>query len=255
VTPYYQDEQVTLYHGDCLEIDAWLAADVLVTDPPYGIGWTRPVIRSTKGARIPNAGITNDDDTRARDAALTTWGDKPALCFGSLAAPYPADWKQMLVFGKAPNAGLFGNRRPWLRNWEPIFVLGNWPDQTPQRSSIIQTRWLAASGYRSYTTEAGHAHAKPLDVMEQLVNDCPPGTVADPFAGSGSTLIAARNLGRKAIGVEIEEKYCEIAAKRLDQLAFDFTPDPTGEFVASTMFTRGGTAAYEPLPLDGEASA
>jgi site-specific DNA-methyltransferase (adenine-specific) len=63
--------------------------------------------------------------------------------------------------------------------------------------------------------------------MERLIEKCPPGTITDPFAGSGSTLIAARNLGRKAIGVEIEERYCEITARRLQQLAFNFDEEPT----------------------------
>jgi hypothetical protein len=218
VKPYYADEAVTLWHGDCREITEWLTAEVLVTDPPYGIGWTRPFIAAShhKGA---NDGIDGDADTTVRDAAVSAWGgSRPALVFGSLRADYPAGWRQMLVFGKpVVGAGLFGRRGPWRANWEPIFVLGEWPDQTPMRSAVICTASASASGYSGYTTRAGHSHAKPLDVMEQLIDACPPGVIADPFAGSGSTLVAARNLGRKAIGVEMDERYCEIAARRLAQ--------------------------------------
>lgn len=221
MNPYYQGDNVTLYHGDCLEITSWVEADVLVTDPPYGIAWKRPLTKSMKG-NSANNGILNDDTLEARDKALTLWGAaKPGLCFGSLSAEYPQGWKRMLVFEKPLHAGLMGTRIPWFKNWEPIFVIGDWPDQTPKHSSVVKTRWASASGYRSYTGEAGHSHAKPLDVMEQIVDVCPPGVVADPFAGSGSTLVAARNLGRKAIGVELEEKYCEIIAKRLDQMCLD----------------------------------
>ena len=214
--PYYSDELVTLYHGDCREVTAWLEADVLVTDPPYGIAWKRGEWESAKNTSA-NPGILNDADTGVRDSALASWGDRPALVFGSLQATFPANWKRMLVFGKPLHAGLVGSRLPWFRNWEPIFVLGDWPDQTPTRNAVIVTRHKAAAGYSGYSTVAGHPHAKPLDVLEELIDACPPGVIADPFAGSGSTLVAAKQLGRKAIGVELDERYCEIAAKRLAQ--------------------------------------
>ncbi len=216
--PYYSDDSVTLWHGDCREITDWLAADVLVTDPPYGIGYKRGrwANRHTPDA---HAGIANDLDTSSREAALTMWGSqRPALVFGSLRAAYPTGWRKMLVFGKPTvGCGLFGQRDPWFSNWEPIFVLGDWPAQTPTRSAVITTRYAAASGYSGYATKAGHAHAKPLDVMEELIAACPSGVIADPFAGSGSSLIAARNLGRRAIGVEVDERYCEVIARGLAQ--------------------------------------
>ena len=219
---YYQDDYVTLYHGDCLTGHReWLDADVLVTDPPYGIRWKTGRRANAKNPAA-NPGIRNDSDTSARDEAVRAWAEKPALMFGSLRAEYPPGWKRMLVFGKPEGAGLIGSRLPWFGNWEPIFVLGAWPDQTPTKSAIVQTRAVAHAGYSGYTTRAGHPHAKPLDVMEDLIMACPPGVIADPFAGSGSTLIAARSLSRKSIGVELEEKYCEIIAKRLDQQVIDF---------------------------------
>jgi site-specific DNA-methyltransferase (adenine-specific) len=222
VTPYYADDTVTLYHGDCREVAEWLDADVLVTDPPYGIGWSKGAWAKSV-AKSGTSGIEGDSDTSARNAVLATWGDRPALVFGSLRAEYPAGWSRMLVFEKPTvGAGLFGQRVPWLANWEPIFLLGAWPEQTPTRSAVVKTRWASASGYSGYTTKAGHPHAKPLDVMEALIAACPPGTIADPFAGSGSTLMAAKQLGRKAIGVEIDERYCEVIAKRLCQDVLDF---------------------------------
>lgn len=221
--PYYRDDSVTLYHGDCLEITEWLEADVLVTDPPYGINWCSHGSLPSAKNRTGGLGIANDKDTSTRDAALRAWeGIRPALVFGSLKASYPQNWSRMLVFEKPLTAGLFGNRKPWLTNWEPIFVLGEWPEQTPNRSGVIKTGRRSAGGFRGYVTDAGHSHAKPLDVMEQLVDACPIGVIADPFAGSGSTLLAARNLGRKAIGVELDERYCEIIANRLDQMCLDF---------------------------------
>lgn len=223
MNPYYQDDLVTLYHGDCRKVAEWIGADVLVTDPPYGIGWGRGAMASShrQGA---TPGIANDQDTSARDEALELWGvTRPALVFGSLRAPYPTNWRRMLVFEKPSIAtGLIGVRMPWFANWEPIFALGAWPDQTPTQSAVIRTRAMTASGYSGYTTRAGHSHAKPLDVMESLIQACPAGVVADPFAGSGSTLVAAKRLSRGAVGVEIDERYCEIAASRLAQDVLDF---------------------------------
>jgi site-specific DNA-methyltransferase (adenine-specific) len=224
VKPYYEDELVTLYLGDCREVTNWLAANVLVTDPPYGIGWSKGTWSASHNP-AGHDGIVGDGDTSLRDAALAAWGpDLPALVFGSLRVPYPVGWKRMLVFHKPTvGAGLFGNRMPWFTSWEPVFALGAWPDQTPVHDAVITTRALSASGYSGYATRYQHPHAKPVDVMETLIGACPAGIIADPFAGAGSTLVAARNLGRQALGVEIDERYAERAALRLCQGVLEFT--------------------------------
>jgi DNA modification methylase len=219
MNPYYQDDQVTLYHGDCLEIDVWLAADVLVTDPPYGIGWEHhPGGHGTasKTKVIKHAGIANDDDTTTRDGVLRLWGyEKPAIVFGSHKANYPAGVSQTLTWKKPVDAGLVGSTIGYRKDTELIFLRGNHIRRNPSRSSVLESK----GGMHRYLS--GHPHAKPVSIMEILV-EWTEGVVADPFAGSGSTLIAARNLGRKAVGVELEERYCEIIARRLDQMALDF---------------------------------
>lgn len=216
-TPYYEDDLVTLYHGDCREKTEWLSADVLVTDPPYGVAWKQSQHPGALGA-MGHSGIANDSDTSARDAALALWGSRPSLVFGDLRAPLPAGYRGTLVFRKPTTSRPpIGRRLPWHNNWEPIFVCGPWPATQPSQDAVVSTRCLTASGYNGYATRAGHPHAKPLDVLEELLICCPPGVVADPFAGSGSTLVAAKQLGRRAVGVEIDEAYCEIAAKRLGQ--------------------------------------
>ena len=155
--------------------------------------------------------------TTTRDSALALWGSRVAAVFGDLMLPPPRGTRQVLIYQKAPDAGTKGAFGGFRRDVEAIYLIGPWTAGLHGRSSVIQTAAPKQAGEHGITGRYRHPHAKPVDVLEQLITVCPPGTIADPFAGSGSTLVAARNLGRRAIGVEIEERYCEIAARRLAQ--------------------------------------
>lgn len=220
--PYYSDEHATLWLGDCRQVTEWLAADVLVTDPPYGVEWEQPAYRAvgkSEGTRTrKHEPIQNDSDTGARDAALALWGDRPALIFGAIEVRAPAGTRRTLVWKKPADAGLFGSII-WRKDWEPIYMVGRWPQSPATESSVIPT---GAGSHRQYA-QGVHPHAKPVDTLQRLIGRCPPGVIADPFAGSGSTLVAAKQLGRRSVGVEIEERYCERAALRCSQEVLGLT--------------------------------
>lgn len=215
--PYYQDEHVTLWHGDCRHLTGWLDAAVLVTDPPYGIDY-----RSNQRLDTPARSIEGDKDTRMRDAALGFWRkthgeDAPALVFGTWRIKRPSRTRQVLIWDTKGALGMGAMDLPWKPAHQEVYVIGR--GFTGRRTSDVLTYAPVQSMSRNGRE---HPHQKPVTLMRDLIAKCPPGAVADPFAGSGSTLVAAKTLGRRAIGVELEERYCEVIAKRLAQGVLDF---------------------------------
>lgn len=207
--PYFENELVTLYHGDCLEVTEWLEADVLVTDPPYGMGYK-------SGRNKSLSAIAGDRNLNVRDESLKIWADKPAIVFGTWKVERPVNVKQLVVWDKRGGAGFSGDlMMPWADITEEIYIFGSgWLG--PRVPAIYSVPTLPAAN------RPDHPTPKPVGLMEKLMRHIPNDwVIADPFAGSGATLIAARNLGRKVIGVELEEKYCELIATRLSQEAFD----------------------------------
>lgn len=194
---------ITIIHGDCREALAWLDADALLTDPPYGMfyesGWLgRP--------------IQNDRDTSARDEALSLWGEKPGLVFGRWDCPHPDAARHCLIWDKGDWPGMGDLALPWGPSTEEIYVIGRGFLGSGRKGSII-------SGHRLTSTTL-HPNEKPLGLISRLIESLPGDVIADPFMGSGTTLRAAKNLGRRAIGIEIEEGYCAKAAQRLQQEVF-----------------------------------
>lgn len=219
-TPYYADDLVTLYHGDCLEVTEWLEADVLVTDPPYGIRITakKGGYRGAGSQVYLRDAVAGDHSIEVRDAAIAAWGDRPRVVFGSWRMPRPEPVHHRLIWHKMGQGPGPANSAFMLQD-EEIYVTGKgFVKSSPPMRSVIATREVRSVE----VARVGHPTPKPVPLMEALIARCPPGTIADPFAGSGATLLAARNLGRRVVGVELEERYCELIAGRLSQQAFDF---------------------------------
>lgn len=204
---YYDRDGITIYHGDwALVLAAFDDADVLVTDPPYGIDY-----ESGHFGTLPRS-IAGDESTFARDAVLQCWDPAPALVFGSWRAPRPEATRMLLVWDTGGALGMGDVSLPWKPSHQEIYVLGRGFDG-PRTSDVLAyppVQSTAANGRL-------HPHEKPVPLMRELIRKCPPGVILDPFMGSGSTLRAAKDLGRQAIGIEISEEYCEVAVERLRQ--------------------------------------
>ena len=137
------------------------------------------------------------------------WGDRPALIFGTWRIPRPDGTHTRLIWDTKGALGMGDLSIPWKPSDQEIYVLGK-GFQGPRTSNVLRCAPVQSLGYNGRT----HPHEKPVDLMGELIRKSP-GTIADPCAGSGSTLVAAVEQDRRAIGVELDERYCEIAAKRL----------------------------------------
>lgn len=240
--PYYQDESVTIYHGDMFAVlgELDVLVDALVTDPPYSSGGAQRSDRMTattskyvsSGTLAVRHEFSGDNrDQRGYLAWVSLWMGaalriaKP----GALACLF-TDWRQLPITTDAFQSG------GWV--WRGI---GVWDKTLKARpapgvftSQAEYVVWGTAGRFNPrplgrqipgvFQTPAPpnaqreHISQKPLAVMEWVLDSTATGgLILDPFLGSGTTLLAARNTGRRAIGVEIEERYCEIAAKRLTQ--------------------------------------
>lgn len=216
MTPYYQDDLVTLFHGDCREIGAWLEADVLVTDPPYGMA-----LRSGRGGAFGESKIAGDEDVRLRDEILQRWGQRPAVVFGRWSVARPTATRAVLTWDKGEHVGMGDLGLPWKPNTEEIYILGS-GFAGHRGSSVLRSLAIAGTVGQAGKGTRHHPTEKPAALMASLISKCPAGVVTDPFAGSGTTGVAAKMLGRAVVLVEADERYCEIAAKRLYQDALPF---------------------------------
>lgn len=203
MTPYYEHAGVTIYHGDCRDvIEEWEGLrthvfDVLVTDPPYGINF----------AGMP-----------------TKWQRR--------AGHEPQAWDEQPFENLRPLLNLAKASCVWGGNYYALPVSRGWlgwlkPDAPPSMASMelawtsldANARCIVHSISATNAERVGHPTQKPLAVMRWCLSHMPPGSIFDPFMGSGTTLVAAKQMGRPATGIEINEAYCEIAAKRLQQEA------------------------------------
>ena len=215
--PYYEHAGITIYHGDCREILPGFDSFVLVTDPPYGVNFngknTKHTTRRDDGYTIPDSDIGPDVVRMALLKAAR------GLVFpGSrLMFKYPEPDDVAAVY--CPSGAGIG--RWGFTCFHPVLLYGKRPSSA-----------LYPCGIESFDTaqEDRHPCAKPLRWMKWAValatneNE----TILDPFMGSGTTLVAAKNLGRKAIGIEIEERYCGYRGQETEPGSIRFHPHPLG---------------------------
>jgi site-specific DNA-methyltransferase (adenine-specific) len=204
IKPYYEDGSVTIYLGDCRDVLPHLApVHLVLTDPPYGIGFAA---QPTDYQRLRGMKRRDWDNERFADDTLEI---------------IRAAGNQQIIWGG--NYYHLPTSRGWLA-WVK-------PDAPPSMGNV-ELAWTNVDQNAKYISQSiaatnaervGHPTQKPLRVMRWCIEMFADArTIIDPFMGSGTTLRAAKDLGRIAIGIEADERYCEMAVKRMAQLVFNF---------------------------------
>jgi site-specific DNA-methyltransferase (adenine-specific) len=212
MTPYYEQDGITIYHGDCREILPHVRADLLLTDPPYGIGekWTKTALVGKRGSsRLWGKGETWDNTT------VSHWLIQQAIESANAAIVWGGNYYEL------PPA------RGWL-SWDKLQEFSGAHCELAWSNLDIPARVFRMSRIDAYHNKAEHRKEHPTEKPTELMRWCigladNPLSVLDPFMGCGATLLAASSMKRSAIGVEIEERYCEIAAKRLAQIGLELS--------------------------------
>lgn len=237
---YYEEEGIQIYHGDCREILSSLpecfSVDAVITDPPYGINFKYESHDDSPDGygRFVWSAIEQAERFCLPGSPVFVW--QAMLNVRSFNEWFPRDWR---IFAAAKN---FVQMRPVAMQYafDPVLVWWTegerWSAGTASRDfHIANTSGVIAAK----TYEKSHPCPRPLDQLQHIIDQWvrPSGAILDPFMGSGTTLVAGKNSGRKAIGIEIEERYCEIAAKRLSQGVLPLTQD-TGAGSGNSVVTE-----------------
>lgn len=215
--PYYEESGITIYHGDCREILPQLPkVDLVLTDPPYGI--------KMDGGFSGFGGFGGVGTPIKRRKYIDTWdNERPSAETFSKVISH-AD--KAIVFGGNFFADILPRATHWVV-WDKLNTMPSFGDcelawTNMDRKSVkkVTIEWNGLLGKEAEARS--HPTQKHLALMTWCIQNYSDAgqTILDPFMGSGTTLRAAKDLGRKAIGIEIEEKYCEIAVKRLAQEVF-----------------------------------
>lgn len=236
MNPYYERDGITIYHGDALEIMGRLASDsvgVVFTDPPYSSGARNSARLRGRGSMRRDEGEFGSDEWIGGDNLSAHGFAMLVRLFGVESLRVVArdghlfsfiDWRQLPVLQGALEASGWSARA--LLVWDKVsFGMGNGFRQ--QAEFVLHASKGIGDNFLRHdlgtvfqalrqSNEIGHPTVKPIGLVQRCLSAVP-GSVLDPFMGSGTTLLAARGIGRQGIGIEIEESYCEIAAKRLDQ--------------------------------------
>lgn len=227
--PYYADEAVTIYHGDCREILPTLErADLVLTDPPYGIGqadWDKAVPLEWWEGVPAMLGATGAAYVFGNALTLSRfqihWSERGTTWTSRIAWVYESGPRHQRAWTTKHEDCLFWRGRD--HDLEVPTELSRWQDKRWGDDRYLGDVWAVPLVQGNDSTRAAHPTQKPLDLIKIPVraSSRPGDLILDPFMGSGTTLRAAKDLGRRAVGIELEERYCAMAARRCAQDVFD----------------------------------